>query len=1068
MGDFGNELIIEKKQQKQNDTQQVNNIQQNVNLQNNMQINESKEQTYEDWYKGFINEFDVRDVNLYNHLMQKDNKEKNVDLNKKIAAKVNDGDWKAPKTELRQEPIQKFPKAKNTYKARKEEKARIKNCQRTFSKADRCTVREQDKLNSQLANVKKEYGEKELYSPDKYGTDGINNEELMGYVRSIVDMKLTDASFSDEYLSENIGKMYDYGKKLSIYNEMKSKYPTFFSMISESDKAALEMKASSAKEFNSLINAHLELHGLVVSGDKVKLKEDIGTKREIKALHERNKRNYENAKLKFYKENVLDSAIKMAETYTSEKFRNANQDDVENIYKSKGEAYKCLKDEMDTTFGAMSRYYALRDDFIERQTKLLGMLADCGKDKEKAQSIKEKINKTNMDIERVNKCQDYYREFLDLITGSIENISKEAADFLHGEPDSILFELAHFKAVGDCLEGQKEIVKIYELKGQLDKLNREIEEHEGNKADENVIAGLKEELKKVTTDYENVPAPKKMNLKTFYEKWNESKAPVQRGVTLKKYYNEELERSLKDTHKIDKDAESYKLIKTQDRLTKTIADKFNGLNINRDLMGYAFSYKPTIYTDDVLRDRIEAEVFRPIINELLNLNDKKFEEIINKPLDEWDIESAEFWKINTLLAISADTKTLFDKIRDWNVGLDDEEVERLKTITNLTENIYGIWQKYVENLDTPAYVFLKDMSQKEIDARKMAHESAGGAVDRRIDEYANKYAKENMGLNRIVLTSNRQTADMSVYDYTSEILWRKYFEKDNKEQLESQSVKERLDDGKKLAENAIKKEKPLSEQEALEKEMKSMKEIFPDYGENEAKIRLHLKNKAKEHDNYLPDEMVAEWKKKYGSGEENGDYRSISIFMRKVDLDLNGAVRKESIKNRQANIKDVKAMMSDKMEDKAEFLERVAREMLEIKITNEMLNFDYLLSHYDEMSDISDKINAFQNIEKQYPNFFENGNFTDEEKLKLRTYFVKGLSMSTLSLSIGSLTTCFGISKGQEIEYENGDTPENKISEAKIQSEAFKKSAREIFEQFLVFYETDQANMTNNSNIKQN
>ena len=61
----------------------------------------------------------------------------------------------------------------------------------------------------------------------------------MGYVRSIVDMKLTDAIFSDEYLSENIGKMYDYGKKLSIYNEMKSKYPTFFSMISDSGASGM-------------------------------------------------------------------------------------------------------------------------------------------------------------------------------------------------------------------------------------------------------------------------------------------------------------------------------------------------------------------------------------------------------------------------------------------------------------------------------------------------------------------------------------------------------------------------------------------------------------------------------------------------------------------------------------------------------------------------------------------------------------------------------------------------------------------------------------------------------------
>ena len=190
-----------------------------------------------------------------------------------------------------------------------------------------------------------------------------------------------------------------------------------------------------------------------------------------------------------------------------------------------------------------------------------------------------------------------------------------------------------------------------------------------------------------------MPTPELMSTQKFYEKWQQVPPErIARGKKYREFHLQEADRALDTIKKAKETAEKQGLHEVTDRITMNIIDKFDALHINRELLGYAFSYEPTDDTPFELRERVGKEAIRPIVDAMLALDDEKLEELAKKPQEEWDIDSPEFWKINTLMRISTDWNSFLSAMRNWDVGLQDEEMERLKTITNVTENIGAVMQ----------------------------------------------------------------------------------------------------------------------------------------------------------------------------------------------------------------------------------------------------------------------------------------------------------------------------------------------------------------------------------------
>ena len=287
-------------------------------------VQNAGEMSEADRFKGLVNSFQVRDANLYEHIVSDVNRQKNINLQEKVEKTVSDGEWELPpQRALAAVPQQQLPAAKNTWKERRAENKSIYEAQRTYSYADKCTGREKAALEAHFSKnwpVKMDNrGHSTRIPPTIKGTDEANDPVLMEYVRSVTDYELTDAHFSDAYLSEHIAEMHEYGRKLASYGDMKAKYPKFFAALKDEVRAKLEIKAAQAEAFNDLIQKHLELHGLSIANGVVSLRRDTGTKREKRAAYNAKNRAFEEAKLTFYKKNVLDASVQQAEIYENNK-----------------------------------------------------------------------------------------------------------------------------------------------------------------------------------------------------------------------------------------------------------------------------------------------------------------------------------------------------------------------------------------------------------------------------------------------------------------------------------------------------------------------------------------------------------------------------------------------------------------------------------------------------------------------------------------------------------------------------------------------------------------------------
>ncbi len=238
--------------------------------------------------------------------------------------------------------------------------------------------------------------------------------------------------------------------------------------------------------------------------------------------------------------------------------------------------------------------------------------------------------------------------------------------------------------------------------------------------------------------------------------------------------------------------------------------------------------------------------------------------------------------------------------------------------------------------------------------------------------------------------------------------------------------------------------------EEWEEERKEMLSYFPGYGYKELNIRLGLKSFNKSLDRRVTKEQAQKWKKALGSDSDLGtDLRSFKIFLRPIKTDKNGSTHPDSVKDREFNAGMIDDYISGDEKRRNKVLFRIAKEFLDVKVTPEMISFDYMKEHYLELHGLLEKVHGFQNILSEFPDFFESDVFTEEEKDHLRQTFVDSETLSTLSATMAMYVRVYGLTdagKSLEISPEDRKTKESRAAWGAKQITMMEPMARMQFE----------------------
>ena len=198
-----------------------------------------------------------RERNIINNKEEKNKKNKDkyyshedlehileISSNTKLAAKIRYygfgvDDWNLDKRKKEASFIQKLPTAvRDRWYWFSKEKSRVRKAQKTFNKADLCTVREKDQLDRVFLNnshkiVPLDLGNDDdmlLNNEDQYQD---NTQKLNEYVGFILNFSFKPSCLSDDYLSQHMNEIYKYAWNLSEYDKLKTQYPEFFVAIPE-------------------------------------------------------------------------------------------------------------------------------------------------------------------------------------------------------------------------------------------------------------------------------------------------------------------------------------------------------------------------------------------------------------------------------------------------------------------------------------------------------------------------------------------------------------------------------------------------------------------------------------------------------------------------------------------------------------------------------------------------------------------------------------------------------------------------------------------------------------------
>ncbi|HAG69239.1 MAG TPA: hypothetical protein DCL38_04625, partial [Lachnospiraceae bacterium] len=926
--------------------------------------------------KGFVN---IKEQEYYDHIFSS-SKDENLKLKIKTE-EVADGDWQViswPKAKVFK---QKLAVATRESKwSSKEEKA-ISTAKKTFRNADVCTIRERDAMNKYLSE-NFEGGE----GPAIEGENEVGDPALMEYVNSINSFEISEEILTDDYMSKHIAELYELRRKLQMFDQLKLDYPQFFDGLNEEARMKLQAKVNMAEDLGNVIDTHLELHGVQINEDEgtATLMTEDRDKTVRHAKRAERKTNFETARNHFFNKYINDEQVNIAQSYTAPGVYDDAQismDTLGFILAEKEEAMELFNAPIKTAMNEMKKTFAVRDELLAKQKENLNKLRKT-RGEEKIAALKNNITRLNRRLQIVNQHAGYYREFIDLATGTLPMVSKQTVDFLTGEGHKDMMEIISFKALGDCLETSLvavDRVKVLEKIEGLREKNTPEAKKEISKLEKELADGMQ---------YVKMPADAFI---ARYREYKEAKKTAKHVQGVIKNANARRDKSYENSDaKVEEYNKKYGktvLKKHTDRIMPAISDPF-GKWENLDGLSLAMNYGPTPDMPEELRQEIINKNIMPFLNELLQLTPEDMDKM--KCPEKPDVDSEEYWKNKSMAFVGADMKTFLDNIRAWGVELSDEHYIHLKTAGETLQSMVVDYEKYDQMEENPLFVLVKGHQGLYEKA-----EDIGGIFNRwneHGDELVNEeekalqdYLDKNLGIkistDKIRSANVRQEKYRLVPDYmdllTQEVAFKKATRLGAKE---GETVAGIYAQKKKRNEDELAKLKTVTD---------PLKSLVPEETrELTESARKKLKLNAQRLDKNISTAYRTSWAKIYGKGEASNQLlKSLNKFLRKVEFDANGSPRVEYWEAYQKNQRDLSDMVSEDVQVRNQALIRIGKEMAEFKFPNGMSNANIML-HFDsaqhwEVREKLSRVQGFMELYKKYENVFEGEGLSAEEKEKL-------------------------------------------------------------------------------------
>ncbi|MCR5746494.1 MAG: hypothetical protein K6G03_02195 [Lachnospiraceae bacterium] len=864
--------------------------------------------------------------------------------------------------------VQKRPTARKNKMFGSSEDSMVNIAKKTFEAADLCTVREQARLS--------EYFETHTSNenPVAGAVNAVNDETLKNYVNSILGFSFSEKSLTDDYLSEHIAEIYEFSRKLSKYEDIKGKYPEFFDRIPETKRITLDLWAKSGESLKNLVDAHLKLHGI-----EFRKTRDGKTKVALKKQKKNqagkiNKNLYEQLHKEFIKEAFDERVINRAKLLTEDNFANESKaivDKLKEKLKGNKDATELFASQIETAFSEIQKAMDLRDTFIAEQKDNL-------KKHEKGKGILFDIKKTTRKLYLCSEHIENYKAYLNFLNGSMGAVTKDVSDFLIREKHDDLLEPIKFKTQLDCIE---EAVLI----------------------NERIIRGV--------AGYNKYNAPR-IKKDKFYEKrrlYTSGKDKAAEFNTLRDTTKNKIE-SLSIKEEADKYAKDNHLKEVQIRFAKNFYDPNNEIIKEGDLkwIYLAGSYEPTAETPEKAKKEISEKGIKPYLNMFLSINSENIKDYdIGKNID---YKEEGFFKKYTILQFGFDMQSMFDAMSNYDVSVSDEDYIKLKAFGKTAQSMVYKISNYETMINHPFFNLLGQDDRITGDANRIylnifkKIEEDGEIDNPEVASFYRKYSKETLGfdVNYIHPRSKQDRQEnipIMLLEHIKPFATRQHMEAEYNDDI-------KVEYNRCIAEEraSIKTEKAK-----FESEKKVMKEYIPDATDEMIKVRLAIKNRSNENDHRISNQQSADWKRVFGDKTSgSADIRSFKYFLKPVETDLNGTVKEEYYKNyldNQQVIKDYLAGGRKRLDVVKEF----AKEIIKIDIDYEKLNPEYIRENFLDLHEKVLKSFGFLNIAKDFTDFLESDEFTEEERKSLRLKFTNNQYLATLNAILGYYRNYYGL-----------------------------------------------------------
>lgn len=880
----------------------------------------------------------------------------------------------------------KLPTAKKDSKGRDLEAADLKEAKRTFRNADLCTTRESAALKLYFQSWKgKGIGTDgpDAEGPDTKGENVADDPKLMEYVDYLVSFNFGAHSLTDDYLSEHIAEIYEFRRKLSQYQELKTSYPAFFSNLSDEKRSILETRAAMADDLKELIGSHLMLHGIKLETGAADKKDWVTLRRENEnktirhSERDQRKAIYNELLENFHKNHILESEIQLARQHvkpdrtdvddylTELRFRITEHEKANNVCGS----------EMEAAVQEIGRSMRVKEELIEKQQGFLAEL-DAEHNAKKRRQLERYIKRTNRRIRLAMQHADRYREFISFALGDTARISPATAQFLEKENQSGMMELIRFRTTGDYIEESlvtKDRVFILEKIAAL-----RAEKDPKEKANANQAADLLEEQLRTGMQYVKMP------LDTFYDKFLEYKTTArERAAKMKGKIDAYKENTRLTRDKVVDYAKENHLVSCTDRTfgyIRNISGQFKDI----EWICLACGYKATDQTPPEVREEIREKGLRPLLNELLSITVEDIKKLHNNA--KFDPDNDESWRNLTLVNIGMDMKDFLERLQNNDMEISDDEYIKLKAFGKMAQGIYQEYSHHIAEMTDPLYVLFKDdrrMLGNEERLYKIAcsQNKKDKAVAKEVASLNSRYSKEAMGFG--CKTDEESTFSESVPSYLGKTYFAElYFSAGvNITDDEFEAKYKQCQDDSKI-EMQTKRQYTIDTVTAFNKKYGKFLE------DTDIPFMADYMEAVKSEQNMVTAKDRRVFNKLHESGNNVFKPDHLAYILRPVEKDKNGSIKQKCMNDYYRNRRDINDYLSGDKKKQEAMLARKGMEMASYRFTADSLDkkefFDITNGGFIRNFVHIKKGIGYRALYQQHQEYFESDAFTAEEREAIR------------------------------------------------------------------------------------